>query len=514
MNFQRAYLSRLLSLPLLDLGVTGIFVLVTQRFSVIYLVAIGLLLLSLGAIAIGLLLYQPILAFEKNIAASTDEIKLAASKRLRGLPWYSALASFSLTVVYIFTASALRVYTPEDAPLDTIDTLTVAEAVLWYSVAFGIFYGYFIYFVVNDLVIKMRRRYHVAFSGGGVGGAGQGFGQESPLVRKLAATFIVIGIMPALMVGLDLTIFEPIRTLQGLTTDQIIALDLICAVYVVVVSIVFVSRSLLAPIRELNLAQDAVRQGNLDHQAAVLTNDELGAVTGRFNVMVDALRERELIKRALNRHLSPNVAAELIRQGGTISSRSVEATVMFTDVDGFTALSATLGPEMTIELLNQYFDLISRLIDEAGGTVNNFIGDAVVAIFNVPVADTKHAHHAVCAAMAIVRACKDQTFILSNGAAIKLPTRVGINTGPVCAGMIGSADRQGYTVYGDAVNLAARIEPLNKTFKTRILASARTIALAHQQGAIDAITTNLGEVMVAGRSEPVTVYAIAAPASA
>ncbi len=504
MNYQRAYFSRLLALPLLDLGVTGIFILVTQRFSVIALVAGGLLLLAISAVLVGYILYRPILAFEKNPTTATDAIKVAAYARLRRLSLYSAMATFALTAVYIFTASALRVYTPADAPLDDFDALTITKSLIWYSTVFGIFYGYFVYFVVNDVVIKMRRSYYVALEAYGT----TSVASHSRLVGKLAISFIVIGIMPALLVGLDLTVFEPMRTLQGLSTDQIIALDLLCALYVVAVSIVFVSRSLLAPIEELYRAQDAVQHGDYQHQAAVLTDDELGDVTKRFNLMTDALRERELMKSALNRYLTPSVAAELIRQGGTISSRSVEATVMFTDIDGFTTIAESLTPEETIELLNAYFAILNTIIGEAGGVINNFIGDAVVAIFNVPTDNVQHARSAVTAALAIEAATTNQFFTLANGRNIKLSTRIGINTGPVCAGTIGSTERQGYTVYGDAVNLAARIEPLNKQFKTRILASQRTLTLALEQGMHAVSHINLGDITVSGRNQAVTLYAL------
>jgi len=503
-NFQRAYFSRLLSLPLLDLGVTGIFILVTERYNVIGLVAIGLLLLTLIALAIGYLLYRPIAQFEADSEGASAAIKRIAHTRLRRLPWYSALMTFLLTAIYIFTASSLRVYTPPDAPFGSINTLTIATSLVWYSTVFGFFYAYFVYYVVNDLVIKMRRSHHrrlAAFSE-------LELASHARLVIKLTVSFIIIGIMPALLVGLDLTLFEPIRTLQGLSTDQIIALDLICALFVVAVSIVFVNRSLLAPINELTLAQAQVQKGNYQHQAAVLTDDELGGVTARFNVMVDALRERELIKSALNRHLTPSVAAELIRQGGTISSRSVEATVMFTDIDGFTNIAESLAPEETIEMLNAYFAMINAIIEEAGGVVNNFIGDAVVALFNVPTNHPQHARAAVVAALSIQEGTNHQIFRTADGREIRLATRIGINTGIVCAGTIGSNERQGYTVYGDAVNLAARIEPLNKQFNTRILASQRTLTLALEQGMVEAAHTNLGDITVAGRSQPVTVYAL------
>jgi class 3 adenylate cyclase len=530
---RRAYLARLLCLPLLDLGVTGIFILITSRYDVIGLVAGGLALLGFSIVAIGTWLYRPIARFERDLRRGGGATPLdtqavqTVMTRIRRLPWYSAIAAFVLTLIYSFTAAALRVYTPQGASLDHIDTLTITQALLWYSTAFGIFYAYFIYFVVNDHVISIRRQYQGRLNFAlpdipdSASAASSGASKaRAPLMRKLAASFIVIGIMPALMVGLDLTIFAPIRQAQGLSMDQLIALDLFFALFVIVASIVFVSRSLLVPTQELYLAQEAVRAGDLAHRAAILTDDELGEVAGRFNLMVDALRERELIRSALNRYLTPSVADELISHGGMIEPRRLEATVMFTDIDGFTRISETLDPQDTIMLLNDYFALLSRLIAEAGGTVNNFVGDAIVAIFNVPILHEAHAKAAIEAAIAIQHAVAETSFVLADGSTLKLPTRIGINTGIVCAGTVGSSDRQGYTVYGDAVNLAARIEPLNKKFDSRILASARTLELASAQGLIHStlpalpppansvVVRALGEVAVAGRANPVTIFAI------
>jgi adenylate cyclase len=198
---------------------------------------------------------------------------------------------------------------------------------------------------------------------------------------------------------------------------------------------------------------------------------------------------------------------QLISGGGKLESRMLDATVMFTDIKGFTTLSERLSPEETVVLLNEYFAVVNEQIHKHGGYVNNFIGDAVVAVFNVPAPQADHAAAAVRAARDIQAALLGKRF--ADG--ILLPTRVGINTGTVCAGVIGSQDRMGYTVYGDAVNVAARVEPLNKEFETSILITDTTEALAREAGPF----RSLGKIKLRGRAEEVGLFCadvdIAAP---
>ena len=502
-QFRFSYLRRMLLLPLLDLGTSGIFILVTHRYDVATDAAVALLLLALATLAVSVILYAPVVAFER-LDAHTDAsaASVRAAARIQRLPFYSAMAAFVLTVVYYFTLFALRVYTPDDANLDHVSTFEIGRGLLWYAGAFGVFYGFFIYFAVSDLMLNVRRRFR-----GALVFATRADGKpRSGIAKKFAAIFVVVGVMPAMLLLFDLTIFAPLRQIQGVDTERVILLDLISSFYIIGAAVLFVSRSLLAPTRELFDAQEAVKRGDFSHRAAVLTDDELGEVTARFNIMVDALREREMMESALSRYLSPSVAKALIAQGGTIESKSVDATVMFTDMEGFTALSERLGPATTVELLNAYFSKITTIITEAGGTVNNFIGDAVVAIFNVPISLDGHAKAAIEAAIEISRVMDGEPIMLSDGREFYLPTRIGINTGVVFAGVIDARQRQSYSVYGDTVNVAARIEPINKRFNTKILATKSSADAALAQGLPAATLVCLGETSVRGINAPVTVY--------
>ncbi len=504
-RFERRYVRRMLLLPLLDLGVTGIFIAVTGRIELVTAALTNLFLFGAAAAALAYWAYRPVAAFERHASNPA-----AAATRIAQLPKRSSWTGALLVLVFNATASALGVYTPADADLNAFTQQEIAAALAFYSSMFAVMYGYFAYFAVNDLCIEMRSQWRdvLDFDNHSAQVHLSGKVRRGGLAMRLAAIFLVIGVLPVLLVGMDLTVMAPVRALQGLKTLDVIALDLTASLYIILASVYFVSRSLLAPTRELFDAHEEVQRGNLQYRAAVLTSDELGEVAARFNTMVGALRERELMKSALQRYLGPGVASELIASGGMIATRSVEATVMFTDIDGFTALAESLEPQETVELLNIYFSLVNRVIAREGGIINNFMGDAVVAVFNVPSTTPRHAHAAVRAAVALQREVTQQRFRLPNGQSVALPTRIGIHTGTVSAGAIGASERQGYTVYGDAVNLAARIEPLNKRYGTRILVSQATRDLALAQGCRDEFRP-LESVTVRGRIAPVMLFELA-----
>ena len=173
-----------------------------------------------------------------------------------------------------------------------------------------------------------------------------------------------------------------------------------------------------------------------------------------------------------------------------------EATVLFVDLAGFTALSESLEPAGIVTVLNEYFSAVVEIIEAHGGVITQFQGDAILAIYNVPVADPGHANKAVASARDIHAVIGSRKF-----GGHDLTCRVGINTGPVVAGNVGAEDRMNYTVHGDAVNTAARLEQLNKEFGTNTLISETTAKLA-----ADHPLKEIGNMDIRGKSEKVTVY--------
>ncbi len=221
------------------------------------------------------------------------------------------------------------------------------------------------------------------------------------------------------------------------------------------------------------------------------------------NLLVESTIEGSAA-RDLSRFVPPEIVQKVIHseEGATTGKGEVnECTILFTDIENFTAISETLAPEKLIEALNHYFSMIALPISEQGGVISQFQGDAVLATFNVPRPSIEHASCAVRAALDIQSVLEGVEF----GEGIHFNTRVGINTGEVVGGLVGSGDRVGYTVHGNNVNLAARLEQLNKDYGTRIIVADSTVAEI-PDGSF--VFRELGEVSVRGLNRPVRIYTV------
>ena len=221
------------------------------------------------------------------------------------------------------------------------------------------------------------------------------------------------------------------------------------------------------------------------------------------NLLIESVIESMTAK-----DLSRFVPSEIVKQvqssadGIAVGQGELKQTTMlFADLEGFTSLSERLSPTDLIKTLNEYFAAVVEPIERFGGSVTQFQGDAILASFNQPRPDDDHAANAVRAAVEIQRILGGQTF----GDGLRLRSRIGINSGIVVGGLVGTRDRLGYTVHGDDVNLAARLEQLNKDYGTSILVSESTRNLA---GAAMFPFQKIGEVQVRGRHSDTTIYTV------
>ncbi|MCP4334526.1 MAG: adenylate/guanylate cyclase domain-containing protein [Gammaproteobacteria bacterium] len=268
-----------------------------------------------------------------------------------------------------------------------------------------------------------------------------------------------------------------------------------------IIASVVIGRKVSAPVKEIARAADAIDAGDLDSVAALGSSRirELDEAGNAFNNMVKGLRERELIRETLGRFVPEKVANSLLSGGGDIPVQQTEATILFCDIEAFTRLTETLGPVKIVDVLNAYFSAMVEILERHHGVVTQFQGDAILATFNVPIADEAHATNAIHAAQEMLTAVARDRY---DGETIRV--RIGINSGSVVAGAIGARGRLNYTVHGDAVNLAARLEALNKEYGTRLLVSESS---ATQAG--DCKLKAFAEVTVRGQSQSIKLYTLA-----
>lgn len=217
----------------------------------------------------------------------------------------------------------------------------------------------------------------------------------------------------------------------------------------------------------------------------------------RANAAAEA--ERTRIQRIFGRYVPPQIAEQII-QAGQLAPQQRTASILFADIEGFTRLSETLPPPDVIGMLNSFFSAATAIIDDRGGVVVNYIGDALIAAFNAPLPAEDHPTRAVDAARDLLSLVWGREF---EGHQIRL--RIGVATGPIATGTVGGEQRHTYTLYGDTVNLAQRLEALNKEFGTSCLISGTTFE-AVRSSCSD--VNSMGSVQVRGRDSTVEVFSL------
>lgn len=208
-----------------------------------------------------------------------------------------------------------------------------------------------------------------------------------------------------------------------------------------------------------------------------------------------ALKERTQIRNAFRHYVSVEVLGELMKNPASLElgGRELEATVLFTDIAGFSKISERITPQELTQLLNQYFELLATVIMKEGGMVNKFIGDAIMAVWGVPLDNPRHAIDACRASLQMQRSLRVME---------PLRCRIGLNTGTMIAGNLGSRQRFEYTVIGDAVNLASRLEGANKPYHTDIMISEFT----EEKVRGHFLVREVDRIRVVGKENPVRIY--------
>ncbi len=270
-----------------------------------------------------------------------------------------------------------------------------------------------------------------------------------------------------------------------------------------------VTRHLVEPVRRLLRGTQAVEDGDLSINIEASSSDEIATLTESFNSMVAGLREKERIRHTFGQYVDPRIVSGLLDDRlASAGGEKKRMTVFFSDIAGFTGLGEQLAPEGVVRFLNRYFSVMSEPIQEHHGIVDKFIGDAIMAYWGPPfTGEEDHAALACYAALDQIARLEQFQAMLPDVLGLRrgLPQigiRIGISTGDLTIGNIGSESIKGFTVIGDTVNLASRLEGVNKTYGTRILISEETRLLAADAIEVRAIDS----IRVMGKSESVQIY--------
>jgi adenylate cyclase len=264
--------------------------------------------------------------------------------------------------------------------------------------------------------------------------------------------------------------------------------------------VVLLSRSILRPIEDLEAATERIRQGRFDEHVPVTTSDEFGELSSAFNQMVDGLAERERLREAFGTYLDEEVAQHLISEDFEPTGEEVEVSLVFCDVRDFTTAAAESSASDVVARLNELFECIVPIVALHRGHIDQFIGDAVLAVFGAPERIEDHADRAVQCAVELARTINSRR---PGG----FEVGIGVNSGKVVAGAIGGAGRLSFSVIGDAVNLCSRVEAETRETGDPVLITGAT--RAHLSETIE--VESRGERQIRGYDRRVALYAPLVP---
>jgi adenylate cyclase len=304
-----------------------------------------------------------------------------------------------------------------------------------------------------------------------------------------------------LTVSIDRSPLE--KDLQETLRFLVVSTSLMIFLGVILASVL--AHRLSRPIERLARAGEALGAGR-PHNALVERRDEIGQVLETFEHLAEGFRRTGEVEAAFSRYVSPQVAQQVLAgdAGGTLGGARVTGSVLFCDIVGFTQLSETRDPGEVAALLNDYFGYFALAAESCGGTVDKFIGDCIMIVFGVPTADPHHALHAMTCGMLIQQLTQRINAIRESRGQATVKLRVGISSGSMLAGNLGSTERMQYTVVGDTVNIAARLcgmaEPGGVLVLETMMASGCPGSPGHY--------AHLGAAQLRGRTEYVEVRAM------
>ena len=301
-----------------------------------------------------------------------------------------------------------------------------------------------------------------------------GFSFRPSFKHLMLFCFMVSSVFPVVIL---LSSYISVQINNGLELHHgviVVSVLLLLVAFIITISL---SKLILNPLKNLTEASKRIQKGDYKSRVGIVTSDELGELADSFNDMADSLAEKEFMRDTFGKVVDPEVRDYLMSGAGkatigeALGGETREVTVLFCDIRSFTAMSEKMEAAEVVSLLNRYFTALGKCITNHHGIINKYIGDAIMAIFGAPVSSQNSARDAFEAALEMRRALEAINEEFLKDGLPQLHFGIGIHTGPVFAGTIGAANRMEYTVIGDTVNTASRLESLCKTYAKDLLLS-------------------------------------------
>ena len=265
-----------------------------------------------------------------------------------------------------------------------------------------------------------------------------------------------------------------------------------------------VRSNLTKPLKEIIRVLREVRHGRFDSKVRVTTNDEIGYAGDVINEMTEGLKERDFIKDTFGKYVSEEIRDEILSGNIPLDGELKEVTVIFADLRNYTPMVESISPKEVVKIINGYFKEMEEAIRECQGLVLQYIGDEIEAVFGAPIRVEKHPYKAVQAAQEMGQRLRALNRVLQQRGYPPLSHGIGIHTGKVLAANIGSPDRLSYALVGDTVNLASRLQGLNKEFGTEVILSSTTRAGIGNHFRLKP----LPPTRVKGKADPVEIFTL------
>lgn len=317
-----------------------------------------------------------------------------------------------------------------------------------------------------------------------------------PLRWRLLATAPIINVITGIVVA-GLSTHGRHATLRDLGVSWLIAVAVSFTISLELV--VLVIRSLASTMRDLRGALQRVGAGDYSARVPVVATDETGSLAQSFNTMVEGLDERERLREAFGAYVDPGLAERVLREGADLAGEELLVTVLFLDIRDFTSFAERARPKEVVAMLNDFWALVVPVLLRHGGQANKFIGDGLLAVFGAPQRLDDHAPRAAAAACEVVAAVHERY-------AGRVELGIGINTGRVVAGTVGGGGRVEFTVIGDTVNTAARVEAATRTTGDDVLITQATRELLGDQDGF--VLRERDAVPLKGKLEEVRLWAL------